>query len=47
VAEPFTSNPLQDWIVPAELEYIGVPLVNRTTPYTGPGVEELPNLITE
>lgn len=33
--------------MPAELEYIGVPLVNRTTPYTGPGVEELPNLITE
>lgn len=46
-AEPFTSAPWRDWIVPAQLEYMGIPTANRSKPYTGPWVEEMPNLTTE
>jgi hypothetical protein len=46
-AEPFTNNPWRDWIVRAHLEYLGVPTSNRINPYTGPRIEDLPNLTQE
>ena len=46
-AAPFTSDPWRDWIVPAQLEYMAVPTSNRTKPYTGPKIEDLPGLKPE
>jgi hypothetical protein len=46
-AQPFTGQPWEDWIIPAGLESIGIPASNRGKPYTGPRIEDLPNLSTE
>ena len=46
-AAPFTSAPWRDWIVPAQLEYIGIPTANRSKPYTGPIIDDLPGLKPE
>jgi len=46
-ALPFTKDPWKDWVVPAGLEYLGVPRSNRGKPYTGPRIEDLPNLTDE
>lgn len=43
-AAPFTDDPWTDWIVHAELESLAIPTENRRKPYTGPKVEDLPNL---
>ncbi len=43
-AAPFTQQPWQDWVVPAGLESMAVPDENRGKPYTGPRIEDLPNL---
>ena len=43
-ARPFTDNPWKDWIKRAQLEYLAVPTANRSKPYTGPKIEDLPNL---
>jgi hypothetical protein len=37
-------NQYWQWIVDAQLEHMAVPQQNRTKPYTGPKVEDLPNL---
>jgi len=43
-ALPFTDDPWNDWIVRAGLEELAVPNENRGKPYTGPRIENLPNL---
>jgi hypothetical protein len=43
-AAPFTDDPWKDWIVRAKLESLAVPTENRRKPYTGPKIEDLPNL---
>ncbi|MEJ2599204.1 MAG: GH25 family lysozyme [Anaerolineales bacterium] len=43
-AEPFTADPWEDWVVRARLESLANPKENRSKPYTGPRVEDLPNL---
>ncbi|MGD2159227.1 MAG: GH25 family lysozyme [Anaerolineales bacterium] len=46
-ARPFTDDPWMDWIVRANLEYLAIPNANRSKPYTGPKIEDLPNLTAE
>jgi hypothetical protein len=46
-AEPFTDEPWADWIVRAKLENLAIPTENRRKPYTGPKIEDLPNLTKE
>jgi hypothetical protein len=43
-AAPFTVDPWADWIVRAKLEFLAEPEENRSKPYTGPKIEDLPNL---
>ncbi len=43
-AAPFTQDPWNDWIVRAGLESLAVPNANRNKRYTGPRIEDLPNL---
>jgi hypothetical protein len=43
-AEPFTNRPWDDWIVRANLEELAFPEENRSLIYTGPKIEDLPNL---
>ena len=43
-ARPFTLDPWRDWIVRAHLEELAIPEENRVKPYTGPRIEDLPNL---
>jgi hypothetical protein len=43
-AEPFTDEPWADWIVRAKLTNLAIPTENRRKPYTGPKIEDLPNL---
>ena len=45
-AKPFTSEPW-GWIVRAGLEYMAIPAENRAKPYTGPRVEDFPNMLDE
>ena len=44
VAISFTSDPLKDWIVCANLEFLAVPTANRSKPYTGPRIEDIPSI---
>jgi hypothetical protein len=37
-------NEYWQWIVDAQLEHMATPQHNRTKPYTGPRIEDLPNL---
>jgi GH25 family lysozyme M1 (1,4-beta-N-acetylmuramidase) len=46
-AGAFTIDPWADWIVRAKLEFLAIPDENRTKPYTGPKIEDLPNLTEE
>ena len=46
-AEPFTDDPWNFWVVRAHLESLAVPSENRVLPYTGPRIEDLPNLTNE
>jgi hypothetical protein len=46
-AAPFTDDPWRDWIVRANLEFLAVPSSNRSKPYSGPRIEDLPNLTEE
>ena len=46
-ARPFGLDAFRDWIVPAKLEHIAVPSLNRSKPYTGPKIEDLPGLKPE
>jgi hypothetical protein len=46
-AQPFTDDPWKFWIVRAHLESLAVPIENRVKPYTGPRIEDLPNLTDE
>jgi GH25 family lysozyme M1 (1,4-beta-N-acetylmuramidase) len=41
---PFTDDPWTDWVMRANLEYLAIPNENRGEPYTGPRIEDLPNL---
>jgi hypothetical protein len=43
-AAPFSADPWQDWIVRAGLEYLAIPNANRNKKYSGPKVEDIPNL---
>lgn len=43
-ARPFTEDPWMDWVLRARLGFLAVPSGNRRKPYTGPRVENLPNL---
>ena len=43
-ARPFTRDPWADWIRRAKLESLIVPNENRSRPYTGPRIEDFPNL---
>jgi hypothetical protein len=43
-ATPFTNDPWRDWVVRANLEHLASPHENRSEPYTGPKIEDLPNL---
>jgi hypothetical protein len=45
-ARPLTDDPWMNWIVRAKLDFLAVPSGNRRKPYTGPKVENLPNLTT-
>jgi GH25 family lysozyme M1 (1,4-beta-N-acetylmuramidase) len=44
VAKAFTSDPWKDWVVPAKLEFLAVPTANRSKPYTGPKIEDIPTI---
>jgi GH25 family lysozyme M1 (1,4-beta-N-acetylmuramidase) len=46
-AAAFTEDPWADWIVRANLEYLAIPDENRTKPYTGAKIEDLPHLTEE
>lgn len=46
-ARGLTPNPWQDLILKAGLEFLAVPDENRGLPYTGPRIENLPNLTNE
>ena len=39
-----STNEYWEWIVDAQLEYMAVPRENRAKDYTGPKIEDLPNL---
>jgi hypothetical protein len=43
-AAPYTRDPWNDWIVPADLEPLAIPFENRVLPYTGPKIKDLPGL---
>ena len=43
-AGPFTEDPWTDWVLRANLGFLAVPSGNRRKPYTGPRIEDLPNL---
>ena len=43
-ASPFTQDPWRDWILRAHLESLAIPVENRHKPYTGPRIEDFPNL---
>ena len=43
-AKEYTSDPWNDWILPAGLSYLAIPQGNRQKPYEGPDIEDLPNL---
>lgn len=46
-AGSFSVHFWDDWIKPAGLAYMAEPDTNRTKPYTGPRIEDLPNLSDE
>lgn len=43
-AAPYTNDPWNHWIVPAELTSLAIPEENRKKPYTGPKIKDLPGL---
>jgi GH25 family lysozyme M1 (1,4-beta-N-acetylmuramidase) len=43
-ARGLTPDPWNDWVLPAGLEVLAVPEENRGKPYSGPRIEDLPNL---
>jgi hypothetical protein len=46
-ARPSTDDPWRDWIVRAHLKSLAIPVENRHKPYTGPRIEDFPNLTDE
>ncbi|MCK4977902.1 MAG: hypothetical protein KAS36_13290, partial [Anaerolineales bacterium] len=42
--EASSLNQYWEWIEAAQLEYMAIPRENRSKPYTGPKIEDLPNL---